>query len=99
MVVFKNNDWFGADDSKHGDELWRSDGTANGTRLAVDATTGAAATRPISLVVAGGRMYFASVDPADGWEPWSSDGTTPGTHIVTDISPGAMSPISARCCG
>ena len=80
---------FAADDSIHGIELWRTDGTAAGTALLRDIDPGAASSTPTGLVVAGnGLLYFAADDGVHGAELWQSDGTTAGTRLVEDLAPG-----------
>jgi ELWxxDGT repeat protein len=64
-------------------ELWRSDGTTDGSAL-----VRAYAFGPSMLRVAGGRLTFAADDGLRGLEPWTSDGTFAGTRLVRDIRPG-----------
>lgn len=61
---------FTAWDPDHGYELWRSDGTAQGTALAQDIATGAFDSRPRSLAVIGHRIFFLADDGFSGYEPW-----------------------------
>ena len=76
--------------------LWRTDGTAAGTRRYTDGTF-AISPEPTDLVAVGDRVFFsagtldsgAAID-YDG-ELWTSDGTPGGTRIVTDVENGAES--------
>ncbi len=79
----------GFDTDSLGDELWKSDGTAQGTVLVADIALGPAGSSPASLVVAGERLYFSADDQARGRELWTSDGTAVGTTLVVDLRPGA----------
>lgn len=80
---------FTADDGVHGRELWRSDGTANGTALLKDIYPGAqGSTILYKGVVLNGQYYFLCNDIIHGYELWVTDGTANGTHIVKDINPG-----------
>jgi ELWxxDGT repeat protein len=84
--------FFFAIDGVHGEELWRSDGTTNGTVLVKDINPGSSGSRGLGLghpVAFDGRVYFSAARPAEGEELWSSDGTAAGTMLVTDISPGS----------
>ena len=56
--------YFSAQDAVHGRELWRTDGTTNGTTLVLDIWPGAVASAPEALVVLGSRIYFAAADAA-----------------------------------
>jgi ELWxxDGT repeat protein len=90
--------YFSAEDSAHGRELWKSNGTPEGTEMVVDLRPGPAGALPYDDVPAppleiaprafGGRVYFAADDGLHGLELWSSDGTAEGTTLVADLIPG-----------
>lgn len=63
-------------------ELWRSDGTAEGTF----ALTQREAT---VLLPMNGGVTFRGSDDLHGTEPWFSDGTVAGTRMIADINPGS----------
>ncbi len=81
--------FFVTDDGSHGRELWRSDGTAQGTALVKDIRPGSAGSAPSHLAVLNGVLYFAANDGSRGEELWRSDGTEAGTTLVRDLVPGA----------
>ena len=83
--------YFNATDPAHGAELWRSDGTAAGTRLVRDIDPGAGSSHPFYLTAVGGTLFFQAYDPAHGFELWRSDGTAAGTRLVRDIASGTTS--------
>jgi len=82
--------YFGADDGRHGYELWRSNGTAKGTRLVKDIRQGPLSSQVFSLTNVGGTLYFTADDGIHGAELWRSDGTAGGTRLVKDINPGPV---------
>ncbi len=76
--------YFRADDGVHGRELWRTDGTADGTFLVKDIHLGSENSRVSSLKSLGGLLYFLADDGVAGYELWRSDGTADGTFRLTD---------------
>lgn len=82
--------YFAADDGIHGRQLWVTDGTAAGTRLAL-APGGPLASSPSNLLAHGSKLYFvADAGPAYGRELFASDGTALGTTVL-DIAAGSAS--------
>lgn len=72
-----------------GRELWRTDGTPEGTILVFDANPGAASTYRFNGFAAGEPWsYFFRFLPETGMEPWRTDGTPEGTAMLADLSPG-----------
>ena len=78
--------FFNADDGVHGHELWRSDMTANGTRLAFDIHPGKDDSYPSELITYDGLLYFAADDGVHGREMWTTDGFQ--ANLFADINPG-----------
>jgi len=77
-------------------ELWRSDGTPEGTkRLQIFDMLSSPWSEPRNLAVAADRLWFTSCDEASGCELWTSDGTEEGTRMAADIwqGPGSSEPI------
>lgn len=63
-------------------QLWRSDGTAGGTRLL------RASPQMGELTAAGRRVFFSAATEATGYEPWNTAGTVESTRPVVDVIPG-----------
>jgi ELWxxDGT repeat protein len=76
--------YFGANDGRHGRELWRSDGTGAGTVMVKNISPHGNST-PRWLTRAGGRLFFSAYTPGHGRELWKSDGSSEGTTLVRDI--------------
>jgi ELWxxDGT repeat protein len=90
--------FFTAGDGIRGRELWRSDGTAQGTALvkAVAPPTGGSRLYGLWLTNVSGTLFFVGSDGTHGFELWKSDGTAAGTGMVADIDrgPASSSPAS-----
>jgi len=85
--------FFVANDGLAGNELWKSDGTTDGTKLVKDVkpgrdSWGAFTSLPASLLNVGGQLYFTADDGIAGRELWKSDGSEAGTVLVKDLNPG-----------
>ena len=79
---FVDNDNYGGSE----DELWVSDGTAEGTQL----VSSFARVGGQTMAIAGNRIFFTADDGSGyGGELWVSDGTAEGTYMVKDINPGS----------
>jgi ELWxxDGT repeat protein len=81
--------YFRANDGLHGIELWKSDGTPEGTGLVADLRPGAANAVPGEITVAGGSLYFHAFTEGTGSKVFKSDGTAAGTLLLVDTNPGA----------
>ena len=79
----------GSGSSCGGRELWKTDGTSDGTVCVKDINPGSDSSDPLdALTVAGGTLFFRANDGTHGNELWKSDGTEDGTVLVKDISSG-----------
>lgn len=67
--------------------LWRSDGTAEGTRPLKEVSTYGGTSANATAQV-NGTLFFTGLDNAHGLELWKTDGTPEGTGLVKDILPG-----------
>lgn len=83
--------FFSQSTETHGDELWRSDGTLEGTTLVKDIAAGAGSSAPRSIVGSDRYVFFVANDGSHGNELWRSDGTAAGTILLKDIRRGGES--------
>lgn len=77
---------FAATDDRGG-ELWRSDGTENGTVFIKDLNPGSGSS-PSGFTQVGENIVFSAVPPGNpGFEPtfWVTDGTSEGTQQISDV--------------
>jgi ELWxxDGT repeat protein len=96
--------FFVASDGTSGPELWRSDGTAQGTQLVKDIVPGpegALSGASVGLLTPAPGGFYFSANGGGGAELWKSDGTDVGTARVSDLLPGNLgsSPSSLTMAG
>jgi ELWxxDGT repeat protein len=101
-LCFHNNVlYFGARTAQSGRELWRTDGSANGTYMLVDLTPGPQGYGPKSFAAIGPKLYFLigevddpNIEAAGGeaaatgaapGELWVTDGTAANTLLVKTL--------------
>ena len=81
--------YFVANDGEHGNELWRTDGTAAGTVLVKDISEGINSTNFYQMkTVDDNILAFVADDGVNGRELWISQGTAANTYMVADITEG-----------
>jgi ELWxxDGT repeat protein len=83
--------YYVAGDSTVFAELFKSDGTAEGTVLVKDIYPGLPDAEISRITAFNGQPYFGADHPTYGFELWTSDGTEAGTVLVKDINPGSGS--------
>jgi len=94
LVEFQEKLYFTANVADNGNELFLSDGTADGTQLLVDLYPGenkydfVNSSYPSNLVELNDKLYFTANNGENGNELYVSDGTAGGTQLLVDLYPG-----------
>ena len=103
FTQFRDIIYFAVDDHTTGRELWRSDGTTEGTWVVKDIQSEPELVFPEhvppteinpssaigNLGATKDYLLFAADDGIHGRELWRTDGTTEGTQLLMDIRPGS----------
>lgn len=79
---------YGQELPRLGRELWRTDGTAEGTFLLRDIKPGPGSSNPVIQHSVGNIVFFTANNGLNGVELWYTNGTPAGTHLVADLQPG-----------
>lgn len=72
-------------DPEYGIEIWKTNGTKEGTTLVKDLWKGTEGYEPCSKVLLNNKMYYIGNDGILGAALYRSDGTPEGTELVKDI--------------
>lgn len=88
--------FFAANDGVHGTELWKTDGTATGTKMVKNIRPYGKSSSPADLVNVNGELFFTAADGVHGRQLWKSDGTKAGTVMV---AASGTSPAPQPSCG
>ena len=78
LYVFDNQIYFKATDGTAGIELWKSDGTEEGTVLVKDIRSGTSSSSPSFFFELNNTLFFAAKESSSN-ELWKTDGTEAGT--------------------
>ena len=84
-VDFGNLTLFVAYTIETGSELWKTDGTMEGTSLVADCFPGPASASPVLLAASQTVFLFVADHPHHGRVLWESDGTLKGTGVITQV--------------
>ncbi|MCF7898949.1 MAG: hypothetical protein K9L31_03295, partial [Candidatus Pacebacteria bacterium] len=76
--------YFVGGNETYGEELWRTDGTANGTVMVKDIRVGYRSSQVSNLTDVNGVLFFTADDGINGSELWKSDGTEVGTVMLSN---------------
>jgi ELWxxDGT repeat protein len=87
--------YFSASDAEHGAELWRSDGTREGTQLFRDLVPGPAGSFPTNLTAVGDEVFYVTEMPAGVL--WHSSGRVPDISVSrTTPAPPALTKVGGK---
>ncbi len=91
---------FAASDAVSGEELWRSDGSPQSTRLWFDIERERdSGSHPQMLGAVGNRLVFSAFDPEHGRGLWASDGSGAGTIRLPGPAPKALESVPSVSAG
>ncbi|PXY42230.1 hypothetical protein DMB65_03085 [Flavobacterium cheongpyeongense] len=93
LFDFNGTLFFRATNGTNGVELWKSDGTDDGTVMVKDintTTSAASNSNAANFTAFNNQIYFTASNgtTANGSELWKTDGTSAGTVMVKDINAG-----------
>jgi ELWxxDGT repeat protein len=94
--------YFAAESVDLGEEVWRTDGSIEGTFLVKDISVGHGGSIPRSPTVMGNALYFVANDAERGARIWRTTGTEAGTVVISTVAAGhplAYSPSSLVAAG
>ena len=85
MLDLNDEVLFKANDGVHGFELWKSNGTEQGTVMIKDIFPGESGSGLTDLTLYNGLVYFLANTSENNRNLWKSDGTPEGTQTVKDV--------------
>lgn len=87
LNFFNDTLYFVVSDGSYANQLWKSDGTKQGTVLVKDINANGQGYEILNLVQSGNLLYFSANKSPYGWKLWRSDGTGAGTYMINDTIP------------
>lgn len=92
QAILSNTVFFQVNDGQHGTEIWKTDGTPQGTQLLKDINPDNNGSQEFpgytEMFLLGTALLFQADDGIHGRELWRTDGTSAGTMMVKDIHAG-----------
>lgn len=84
LFVYGNQLLFAAGSKHNGVDLWKTDGTEQGTVMVKNISLGTASSAISNFVLYKGKVYFIANDNIKGQQLWVTDGTAAGTMRVSN---------------
>lgn len=82
IIAYEGAYYFAANDGIHGEELWKTDGTPEGTFIVHEVGAGVKSSYPSNLTTLNGKLYFKAYSGVYDIELWRTDGSESGTELV-----------------
>ena len=82
LAAFQDQVFFVADDGVHGRELWKSNGTVDGTTLVKDIRPGVEGSAPRDFIQLDEQAFFVATSDGLGDQLWATDGSSEGTRSI-----------------
>lgn len=87
-TTFNGCSYFVVENGTYGEEIWKTDGTQQGTMLLKDINPGITGSQPTNFKKVGNKLFFFARTLEHGKELWVTEGTTASTKMVKDIDIG-----------
>lgn len=91
FTIFDGYLYFVANDTIHGAEIWRSDGTPEGTEIFEDYYPGEDWSSPARFVICNDKLFFFASTPEHGYELRVIENSNSSIQLVKDVVPGPES--------
>jgi ELWxxDGT repeat protein len=88
-IVFNNELYFVAQDGVHGYELWKTDGSTEGTTMVIDITPGIESSEVKNLIVYNNKLYFFAEVYNGSESLYEIDGSNGGVKVIKTLVSGA----------
>jgi len=90
IFEYKGEAYFCGRHRSLGRELFRTNGTAEGTNVVADIDAGPGSSDPRDFFILNDKLYFTAETTPTGRELWRTDGTEDGTKLIKDTVPGPV---------
>jgi ELWxxDGT repeat protein len=91
FIPYQNGLLFAAGTQNEGIELWKTDGTIDGTVMVKDIYPGFYGSYPDNFAKVKDKVFFKSNHPTYGNQIWMTDGTESGTSLLKELKAGSVS--------
>lgn len=85
FCISNNVLFFSAYNNTNGNELWKTNGTVNGTKVVKDIIKGSNSSTPYNLTDVNGTLYFTAMNIGNVNGLWKTNGLSSGTSVIKTI--------------